>query len=109
MELEGRRTLITGAGRGLGQATAQLFAERGAKVALADIDSDAAEQAAALIGGDAIGISCDVTKPDEVKGAIDQTVEAFGGLDVMINNAGIEIGVPIPETPDEDFAKLMAI
>lgn len=109
MELEGKRTLITGAARGLGQATAQLFAERGARVALADLDGDAAEQAAALIGDDAIAITCDVTKPDQVAAAIEQTTGAFGGLDVLINNAGIEIGVPIPETDDDDFARLMAI
>jgi NAD(P)-dependent dehydrogenase (short-subunit alcohol dehydrogenase family) len=108
-ELEGKRTLITGAGRGLGLAIAQLFAQRGARVALADIDVAAADQAAQEIGGDTISLACDVTKPDDVQRAIAGTVEAFGGLDVLVNNAGIEIGKPIPETGDEEFARLMDI
>jgi NAD(P)-dependent dehydrogenase (short-subunit alcohol dehydrogenase family) len=109
VELEGKRALVTGAARGLGLAIAQLFAQRGARVALADIDGAAAQQAAAELGGDAIALRCDVSKPDEVQQAIAATVEAFGGLDVMINNAGIEIGKPIPETSDEEFSRLMAI
>jgi NAD(P)-dependent dehydrogenase (short-subunit alcohol dehydrogenase family) len=109
MELEGKRTLITGAGAGLGLAIAKLFAERGAHVALADIDDATAQRAAADLGGDAIAVHCDVTKPSEVQQAIADTVAAFGGLDVMVNNAGIEIGKPIPEISDDEFALLMAI
>lgn len=108
-ELEGKRTLITGAARGLGHAMATLFAERGAKVALADLDGDAAEREAALIGGDAIGLACDVTKPGDVQAAIEKTVEAFGGLDIMVNNAGIEIGKPLHEHSDEEFSQLFAV
>ena len=109
MELDGKRTLITGAGRGLGLAMANLFAERGARIAIADIDNAAAESAAAEVGGGTIAMRCDVTDPQDVQAAIAATVEAFGGLDVMINNAGIEIAHPLPETPDDAFSKLMAI
>jgi NAD(P)-dependent dehydrogenase (short-subunit alcohol dehydrogenase family) len=109
MELEGKRTLVTGAARGLGLAIATLFTERGARVALADLDGATAEQAAATLGGESIALQCDVTKPQDVQKAIADTVAAFGGLDVMVNNAGIEIGKPIPETSDDEFAQLMAV
>ena len=109
MELDGKRTLITGAGRGLGLAIAKLFAERGARVAIAEIDDAAAQSAVAEVGEGAIALHCDVTDPQDVQKMIGDTVEAFGGLDVLINNAGIEIAHPIPETPDDQFAKLMAI
>jgi len=109
MELEGKRTLITGAARGLGLAIAELFAERGARVAMADMDVPTVHAAAAGVGEGAIALSCDVTKPEDVKQMIDDTVAAFGGLDVVINNAGIEISKPLPETGDDEFLKLMAV
>jgi NAD(P)-dependent dehydrogenase (short-subunit alcohol dehydrogenase family) len=109
MELEGKRALVTGGGRGLGLAIATMFVQRGARVALADLDADRAAQAATELGSGAISQRCDVTKPSDVQRAIADSVTAFGGLDVMVNNAGIEIGKPIPETSDEEFAELMAI
>jgi NAD(P)-dependent dehydrogenase (short-subunit alcohol dehydrogenase family) len=109
MELDGKHTLITGAARGLGLATAELFTQRGATVAIADLDGAAAEQAAASIGGDTIAIACDVTKAADVKAAIARTVDVFGGLDVMINNAGIEIAAPLVDTDDDAFERLFAV
>jgi NAD(P)-dependent dehydrogenase (short-subunit alcohol dehydrogenase family) len=109
MELEGKRTLVTGGAQGLGQAIATLFAERGARVAIADINGEAADGAAAEIGGEAIGVRCDVTDPAQVRAAIEQTVQAFGGLDVLVNNAGIEIGKPLVEISDEEFKLLFDI
>ena len=107
--LAGKTAFITAAAQGLGEAIARLFAERGAKVAIADINADAAAQVAEDIGDGAIAIGCDVTKPEDVRAAIDRTVSEFGGLDVMVNNAGIEIGKPIPETSDEEFKRLMDV
>jgi NAD(P)-dependent dehydrogenase (short-subunit alcohol dehydrogenase family) len=109
VELDGKRALITGAARGLGLAMAEKFVERGARVAVADIDGAAAERAAQEIGGDTIGLQADVTKPDDVQRIIAATVEAFGGLDIMVNNAGIEIAKPIPDTSDEEFRQVMDI
>jgi NAD(P)-dependent dehydrogenase (short-subunit alcohol dehydrogenase family) len=109
MELQGKRALVTGAAQGLGEAIARLFAERGAKVAIADINGEAAERTAAEIGENAIGIRCDVTDAADVGAAIERTVAAFGGLDVLVNNAGIEIGKPLPETSDEEFKRLIDI
>ncbi len=109
MELEGKRTLITGAARGLGLAIAEKFVERGARVALADLNGDGVTAASAGIDGETIAIQADVTKAADVQRAIAETVAAFGGLDVMINNAGIEIGKPLPEIGDDEFAQIMAI
>jgi NAD(P)-dependent dehydrogenase (short-subunit alcohol dehydrogenase family) len=109
MELEGKRTLVTGAAQGLGLAIATLFAERGARVMLADLNGEAAERAAAEIGGDSAAVRCDVTRPEDVQAMIATTVERFGGLDVLVNNAGIEIGKPLPEIEDSEFAQLMSV
>jgi NAD(P)-dependent dehydrogenase (short-subunit alcohol dehydrogenase family) len=109
VELDGKRALITGGARGLGLAMAQLFVERGARVALADIDGPGAERAAQELGGDAVGLQCDVTKPAEVKAMIDAAVQALGGLDVLVNNAGVEIAKPMVEQTDEEFAKTLDV
>jgi NAD(P)-dependent dehydrogenase (short-subunit alcohol dehydrogenase family) len=109
MELEGKRTLVTGAAQGLGRAVAELFVSRGARVALADLNGEAASQAASELGESAIAITCDVTRSEQVQAALATAVEAFGGLDVIVNNAGIEIGKPLHEIGDEEFARLMTV
>lgn len=109
MQLEGKRALVTGAGRGLGLAIATKFADYGAKVALADLDDATASAAAAQLGGDAFAIHCDVTRSADVQAAIAAVVDRFGGMDVIVNNAGIEIGKPLPEISDEEFDRLMRI
>jgi NAD(P)-dependent dehydrogenase (short-subunit alcohol dehydrogenase family) len=109
MELAGKRTLVTGAAQGLGRAVAEKFVSRGAQVAVADRNGPAAARAAQELGEAAIAITCDVTAPDQVQAAIAATVAAFGGLDVIVNNAGIEIGKPLHEIGDEEFAQLMTV
>jgi NAD(P)-dependent dehydrogenase (short-subunit alcohol dehydrogenase family) len=109
MQLEGKRALVTGAGRGLGLAIATKFAEYGAQVVLADLDHPTCVEAAAQLGGDALAVHCDVTRSADVQAAIAATVDRFGGMDVIVNNAGIEIGKPLPETSDEEFDQLMRI
>jgi len=89
--LLGKVALITGAGTGIGQATARLFAQEAAKVVIAEINAEAGEQTAHLIaqaGGDAIAIKTDVTEPDSIQGTIDKAVQHYGALHILHNNAG---------------------
>jgi len=91
-DLEGKSALVTGGASGIGRATALAFAREGARVAVADILEEAAQNTVSEIkamGGQAIAIACDVTDDDAVKAMIAATVDAFGGLDCAFNNAGI--------------------
>src|SRR5436305_938939 len=86
--LAGRVAFVTGAGNGIGRATAILFAREGARVAIAEIDAQAGEETAHLAGNETIAIRADVTDPDSLQSAIRATVDKFGRLDVLHNNAG---------------------
>ena len=108
-ELEGRRTLVTGAAQGLGRAIATLFVERGAQVMLADVDEQGAERAAAELGDRARSVRCDVTSSADVQGAVQAAVDAFGGLDVVVNNAGVEVVKPLVEQSEKEFSRLMDV
>ena len=93
MRLENRVALITGAGSGIGRASAVLFAERGARVALVDRNLEAGketEQAIRSVGGEAVFIEADVSVADACEAMVRKTVEAYGRLDVLFNNAGLE-------------------
>jgi NAD(P)-dependent dehydrogenase (short-subunit alcohol dehydrogenase family) len=90
--LEGKTALITGAGRGIGRAAALLFAREGARVAVADMSAAGAAETVGMInakGGQAISVTVDVTKPDQVAAMFKSTLSAFGRLDCAFNNAGI--------------------
>jgi NAD(P)-dependent dehydrogenase (short-subunit alcohol dehydrogenase family) len=86
--LTGKVAFITGAGSGIGRATAILFAREGARVAIAEIDVRAGEETAHLAGNETIAIRADVTDPDSLQSAIRATIDKFGRLDVLHNNAG---------------------
>lgn len=101
----GRIALVTGAASGIGKAIATRLAAEGACVVIADLDPDKAQSAAAEIGGTdiAIGIQADVTQPEQIQSAIDQAVLWFGGLDLVVNNAGLSLSKPLLETTDGEW------
>jgi NAD(P)-dependent dehydrogenase (short-subunit alcohol dehydrogenase family) len=107
--LEGKRAIVTGAGSGIGRAIAARFAAEGARVILADIDHAAAEKAAAQLGEDALPHHTDVTDASAVSGLVDRALTEWGGLEVMVNNAGIGVAATTPETSEEDWQKVMAV
>jgi NAD(P)-dependent dehydrogenase (short-subunit alcohol dehydrogenase family) len=106
-ELQGRKALITGAAQGLGKAIAELFVERGAQVMLADVNEAGVARAASELGAQARSIRCDVTIARDFDKAVAATVEAFGAMDTLINNAGIEIVKPLFEHDEDEFERLM--
>jgi NAD(P)-dependent dehydrogenase (short-subunit alcohol dehydrogenase family) len=107
--LDGKRAIVTGGGAGIGRAIAQRLADEGARVLVADLDADAAGTVAAELGGDARGRRVDVTSEDDVAALVAVAVEAWGGLDVMVNNAGVGVAGPVTETSGEDWARIMAV
>jgi NAD(P)-dependent dehydrogenase (short-subunit alcohol dehydrogenase family) len=108
-DLMGRRAIVSGAARGIGLAIARRLVHGGARVAVADIDRDGANAAAAELGNGCIGVPCDVRSDTDVAGAVAAAVDAFGGLDVLVNNAGIEIAKPITELTSEEFSHILDI
>jgi 3-hydroxybutyrate dehydrogenase len=112
MKLGGKVAIVTGAASGLGKAIAVRYAEEGARVAIADLDKQAADAVAAEIaaaGGQAIGIAMDVTSEEDVNAGVAATVAAFGGVDILVSNAGIQIVHPVEEFTYAEWKKMMAI
>ena len=101
----GRVALVTGGASGIGRATAERLAAEGACVAIADLNLEAAALVAEELGGPdtAIAIAVDVTDPEAVSDAVAEMVLAFGGVDLVINNAGLSISKSLLETTDEDW------
>ncbi|MDS0260935.1 SDR family oxidoreductase [Haloarcula sp. S1CR25-12] len=108
-------TVVTGGSSGNGRAIARLFAEEGASVTVADIRADprmGGDPTHELIteaGGEAQFVQCDVTDIDDLGRAVDATVDAYGSLDVMVNNAGVDRQLPIEDADEDDFRWLMDI
>lgn len=109
MNLANKVAIITGAGAGIGAATAKLFAAEGAQVVVADYDATNAKDVADEIGNSAIAIEVDVRDSASVKAMIDETISAFGGIDILVNNAG-RGSLGTVETCDEDqWNDIMAV
>jgi 3-oxoacyl-[acyl-carrier protein] reductase len=111
--IEGKVALVTGAGSGMGRATAILFADEGARVAAVDINEAPVEAVAAEIraaGGTARAWACDVADRTAVQRLVDDVAAEFGGLDILVNNAGISAAVPFEaENYDEVWARTLAV
>ncbi|WP_139366087.1 SDR family NAD(P)-dependent oxidoreductase [Elizabethkingia meningoseptica] len=111
--MENKVVFITGGAKGMGEATAILAGERGAKVVVADVDLKTAQEVADRIkakGGEAIAVKCDVSKAEDVKAAIDTAVATYGRLDTAFNNAGIQLrDTDTANITEEDFDRVLNI
>jgi 3-hydroxybutyrate dehydrogenase len=112
MRLDGKVALVTGAASGIGRAIAETYAHAGARVVIADLNQEGADRVAAELKtnwSDALGVAMDVTNEAAVASGFARTVEAFGGVDVLVSNAGIQIVDPLDQFAFDDWKKLLAI
>ena len=112
MKLQGKSAIVTGAASGIGKEIAILFAREGAKVAIADLVKKAADDTAAEIraaGGTAMGVAMDVSSEEQVNAGVAAVVNEFGGVDVLVSNAGIQIVHPVDQFSFADWKKMLAI
>src|SRR3989344_4213197 len=110
--LQGKSAIVTGAANGIGCAIAQLFAEEGASVLIADIDEkNGLETAKEITDGDgqAVFVCCDVTKPDDVKSTVATAVEKFGAVNILVNNAVAFIFGKVEDVSQEDWHKVFEV
>lgn len=109
--LAGRTAVVTGGAQGLGLAIAQKFVAEGARVVLGDLDFETTQAAAKSLGGDdvAVAVRCDVTSGADVDGLVSAAVSTFGGLDVMVNNAGITRDATLRKMTEDQFDQVIAV
>jgi NAD(P)-dependent dehydrogenase (short-subunit alcohol dehydrogenase family) len=110
--LEGRVALITGGGNGIGRACAERFARDGAQVVVADINTAEGQAVASALrdaGHEAVFLQCDVAKSAEVRGTVERTVDAFGALDILVNNAAVIKGIDFLEISEADFDAVLSV
>ncbi len=107
--LDGKAAIVTGSARGIGRATAELLVAQGAQVLINDLDGDVAEQAAGEIAGETAVFAGDLTKPGVPDQLVQTAVDAFGKLDIIVNNAGYTIDAPVHKMTDEHFQAMLDI
>ena len=110
MRLKGKRALVTGAASGFGRAIAELFAHEGAQVGVLDLNEDGAQAVASQIGPAGLPLGCDVTDGAQVARAVAQAERAFGGLDIVVNNAGwTHRNQPMLDVTEDEFDRVYAV
>ena len=111
MLLQGKTAIISGAAgeRGIGYATARTFAAQGARVAILDLDGTGAKRAAAALGEQHLGLSCDVTDKTDCARAVSDVVAAFGAVDILINNAGITQAIKVWDIDPESWDRIQDV
>jgi 3-oxoacyl-[acyl-carrier protein] reductase len=110
MRLQGKATFVTGAASGFGRGIAERFVDEGAEVAVVDLNGDGAKAVADALGDRAIALTCDVSKGDQMQASVDAAIEAFGRLDVVVNNAGwSHRNMPLLDVDYETFKRVYEI
>jgi 3-hydroxybutyrate dehydrogenase len=111
MRLEGKVAVVTGAASGIGKEIARTYVREGAKVVIADLNLKGAQATADELGGSskAVGVAMDVTKEDEVEAGMAKAIAAFGKIDILVSNAGIQIVAPIEDFEFAKWKQLLAI
>ncbi|MCP5366968.1 MAG: SDR family oxidoreductase [Hyphomicrobiales bacterium] len=110
MRLQDKVAVITGAGSGFGEGIARKFVAEGAKVVIADINEEAAERVAGDLAGAAIAVRADVSDGTQVAAMVRAAVDGFGGLDIVVNNAGYtHLNMPLTEVTEADFDRVYAV
>jgi 3-oxoacyl-[acyl-carrier protein] reductase len=107
--LDDKVAIVTGSARGIGRATAELLSEHGAKVLINDLDADLAEQAASEIAGETVVHGGDLTQPDAPAALVQTAIDAWGRIDIIVNNAGYTIDAPIHKMSDDAYQRMLEI
>ncbi len=107
--LEGKRAIVTGAANGIGRAIALRLASEGARVAIADVNEEDAQGVAAEIDGETLVHKTDVTRDGDVEALVGRTVSEWGGLDVMVNNAGVGVAGTAVTTTEDEYERVMDV